>query len=118
MGGRPRRGIGLALLAPAVLVALLPPLLDCGSTAETRCPLIVPTDKAFCNSGGVVVYCHYDCVADASTSYYAICSGPRWQVVASGLQQLGRSLLSNFCPRHLDIVNQPVIGDTCDRMHQ
>jgi hypothetical protein len=85
MRDRPRRRIALAFLAPVLLVALLAPLLDCGSTAESRCPLIVPTDDAFCNSGGVVVYCHYDCAADAGTTYYATCSGPRWKVVASGV---------------------------------
>ncbi len=79
------RRLALAALAPWLLAIWIAPLLDCDSTAAGPCPLRVPTDQAFCNSGGVVVYCHYDCTADAGTTYYATCSGPRWSVVASGL---------------------------------
>jgi hypothetical protein len=57
-------------------------LLDCGSGMTSPCPLTVPKDKSPCNSGGVSVYCHYDCVAGGGTAYYALCSGPAWNVSA------------------------------------
>lgn len=78
--------------ARRVVVALVPALLlvlaaaiHCGASDPSSCPLRVPTNEAFCNSGGVVVYCHYGCTPDAGTTYYATCSGPRWTVVASGV---------------------------------
>ena len=79
------RAIALASAVPMLAVALLVAFVDCDTGAAGPCPLRVPTDDASCNSGGVVVYCHYDCTADAGTTYYATCSGPRWSVVASGL---------------------------------
>lgn len=79
------RSVALALVAPGLFLAVLVVLIDCDTTAGSPCPLRVPTDDASCNSGGVVQYCHYDCTADAGTTYYATCSGPRWSVVASGL---------------------------------
>ncbi len=82
---RGARTIALATVAPALVVGLLVAFVDCDTAASGPCPLRVPTDNALCNSGGVVVYCHYDCTADAGTTFYATCSGPRWSVVASGL---------------------------------
>lgn len=79
------RTIALAPVAAVLVVALLFAIVDCDTTASGPCPLRIPIDDASCNSGGVVVYCHYDCAADAGTTYYATCSGPRWSVVASGL---------------------------------
>ena len=79
------RSIALALVVPALVVGLLVAFVDCDTAAGSPCPLVVPTDDASCNSGGVVQYCHYDCMAEAGTTHYATCSGPRWSVVASGL---------------------------------
>lgn len=68
----------------AAIVALLSPLaiLDCGSGPTGPCPLRVPTDKTECNSGGVSLYCHYDCVSGERIAYYALCSGATWSVTA------------------------------------
>jgi hypothetical protein len=55
-------------------------LIDCGGEGSGPCPLEVPEDNSLCNSGGVVVYCHYDCTTGRGADYYALCSGPRWTV--------------------------------------
>ena len=67
------------------LLLVLAPATHCGTSDRSPCPSKVPVDQAYCNSGGVVIYCHYGCTPDAATTYYATCSGPRWTVVASGL---------------------------------
>ena len=66
----------------AAVLAFLSPLavLECGSGSTGPCPFRVPKDKTPCNSGGVSVYCHYDCVTGAGVTAYAICSGPTWSV--------------------------------------
>ena len=79
------RAFALAAGGLALAVAVLCASVDCGTTTASACPLPIPTDGTSCNSGGVVVYCHYDCTADAGTTYFATCSGARWSVVASGV---------------------------------
>lgn len=55
-------------------------LAACGSDPPSRCPLETPEDGTPCNSGGVVIYCHYDCTEGRGVDAYALCSGPRWTV--------------------------------------
>lgn len=71
----------LAKVATCAVLILTPlELADCGGDAPGPCPLEAPEDKSLCNSGGVVVYCHYDCATGRGADYYALCSGPRWTV--------------------------------------
>ncbi|MEO8875235.1 MAG: hypothetical protein ABI461_06600 [Polyangiaceae bacterium] len=80
----PRRGANRSgSLLSSSLFAFVVTLLatsHCGGDAAGPCPLAIPEDHALCNSGGIVVYCHYDCATGDGTDAYALCSGPRWTV--------------------------------------